>query len=319
MTWYRTGTIAVTNGSAAVTGSGTDFVQNVLPGEALQGPDGRTYEVLAVVSATQLTLASNYLGSTASAQAYAVIPTQSFALALAQQAAALIASFATVRDGVGQGLFPDGTVTTPAIRFATDQDTGIYRKAPGVIGFGNNGVESMYLDSDNNMLIGGDDWTGGFARVSAKSTDALSRTFSAWHAAPSGSAMLSRVDNSAAALHNYYYGSTLTGSVTTNGTATSFNTTSDARLKSAIIPATEDPGAMIDQIAIVQYDWTASGEHVRWGGTTQQMRAVFPEAVNVPADPDEMQSVDWSKFVPALIAEVQALRTRLAALEGAAA
>jgi hypothetical protein len=42
---------------------------------------------------------------------------------------------------------------------------------------------------------------------------------------------------------------------------------------------------------------------------------VAPEAVSVPADPEQMMGVDYSKLVPMLIKEVQSLRTRLAALE----
>ena len=41
MAWYRTGTVTVTNGSATVTGAGTDFVSNTQIGECFLGPDGR--------------------------------------------------------------------------------------------------------------------------------------------------------------------------------------------------------------------------------------------------------------------------------------
>lgn len=127
MAWYRTGLITVTNGQTLVTGSGTDFVSNARAGYALQAPDGRSYEIAAVVSATQITLASAYLGSTSGGQAYAIMPTQSFVADLATGVTSLINSFAAVRDGVGAGLHPDGTLSLPAIRFAADQDTGIRR------------------------------------------------------------------------------------------------------------------------------------------------------------------------------------------------
>jgi hypothetical protein len=127
MAWYRTGTVTVTNGSATVTGTGTDFVSNASAGEAFLGADGRTYEIAQVISATQLQLAGVYQGATAGGQGYAVLPTQSFTRDLALLAAELLNSFATVRDGIGQGLVPDGNLAAPGIRFAADQDTGLTR------------------------------------------------------------------------------------------------------------------------------------------------------------------------------------------------
>ena len=72
--WYRTGTIALTNGSATVTGTGTDWISGAAVGEGLLAPDGKVYEVYAIASATSITLGSVYFGSTASGQAYAIIP-----------------------------------------------------------------------------------------------------------------------------------------------------------------------------------------------------------------------------------------------------
>jgi hypothetical protein len=126
MAWYRTGTIAVTNGSATVTGSGTAFTTAVLAGDSLQAPDGRLYEVATVVSATQLTLASAYLGATASGQAYAVIPTQAFPTALAQSAAALVGTYGTAKDAVLNGIVPSaGSIAQPTLRRSDDSNTGI--------------------------------------------------------------------------------------------------------------------------------------------------------------------------------------------------
>lgn len=69
---YATGTIALTQGSTAVTGTGTAFSANVAPGARLLGPDGRTYTVAAAASATGLTLTSAYLGATVSGAGYKI-------------------------------------------------------------------------------------------------------------------------------------------------------------------------------------------------------------------------------------------------------
>jgi hypothetical protein len=93
--WYRTGTISVNNGSTTVTGSGTDFISGTAGGEGLLAPDGKVYEIVAVVSGVALTISPAYLGANALAQAYAIIPTQSYIRDLANQAAALVNDYAT--------------------------------------------------------------------------------------------------------------------------------------------------------------------------------------------------------------------------------
>mgnify|MGYP000271135694 FL=1 len=165
MAWYRAGSVTVTNGSAVVTGAGTDFVSNTSVGEAFLGPDGRTYEIVQVVSATQIVLGTSYQGAGAGGQGFAVLPTSSFARDLALGAAQLLNTFAGVRDGVGAGLFPDGTVAVPAFRFAADQDTGLYRPGANQIALVAGGVVvatasanlfsvSQRLSTDNGAVIG---------------------------------------------------------------------------------------------------------------------------------------------------------------------
>ena len=127
MAWYNTGNIALTNGSATVTGSGTNFLVGAQIGEALYAPDGKLYEIQTINSATVITLASNYLGSTASGQDYQIIPTQSLVADLASDVTDLISDFADVRDYAGNGKFNDGAVGTPGITFTQDQDNGLYR------------------------------------------------------------------------------------------------------------------------------------------------------------------------------------------------
>lgn len=127
MPWYNTGTVAVTNNSATVTGAETAWTDNVDAGQSFIGPDGLPIEIASVVSATSITLATPYRGATASGQPYRIMPVQGYLRDLATQAAELVLSFATVRDGIGQGIFPSGSVGTPGFRFAGDEDTGFYR------------------------------------------------------------------------------------------------------------------------------------------------------------------------------------------------
>lgn len=126
-TWYRTGTIALTNGNATVTGSGTAFIANAQIGEGLVAPDNRIYEITGIASDTSLTISPAYLGSTASGQGYAIAPVRGRITQLVAEASSLLSSFAAVRDGIGAGLMADGNVSLPGLRFAADQDTGLAR------------------------------------------------------------------------------------------------------------------------------------------------------------------------------------------------
>jgi len=66
LAWYRSGSVAVTNGSKNVIGTSTAWVNNVQPGDAFIGPDGAYNEVDVVGGNGSLTLVENYAGTTAS-------------------------------------------------------------------------------------------------------------------------------------------------------------------------------------------------------------------------------------------------------------
>lgn len=94
--WNKSGTVAVTNGSATVQGTGTGLYGKAAPGYAFVGPDARVYEVVSVNLAEQITLASPYLGATASGAAYAVFPT----LGLAAQLVAAVQALITAQQAI---------------------------------------------------------------------------------------------------------------------------------------------------------------------------------------------------------------------------
>jgi len=109
---------------------------------------------------------------------------------------------------------------------------------------------------------------------------------------------------------------TTVGSISVTASATTYNTSSDQRLKENIVDA---PSASddIDAIQVRSFDWKADGSHQKYGMVAQELVTVAPSAVSQPEDPEEMMGVDYSKLVPMLIKEVQQLRARVAQLEGA--
>jgi hypothetical protein len=107
----------------------------------------------------------------------------------------------------------------------------------------------------------------------------------------------------------------IVGSVASNGTTTSYNVTSDARLKHDIVDAPA-ASSLIDALQVRSFKWNADDSEYRYGFVAQELVTVAPEAVSQPADPEDMMGVDYSKLVPMLVKEIQSLRARVAQLEG---
>ena len=142
--WNRAGTVTVTNGSAVVTGNGTNFsFPNAQPGQAFIGPNGLPIEILSVDSATQLTLAVPYTGATANGQPFAILPTASFANDLALAFSGFKNLYGAMLDTIGQGMFPDGSAAAPGMRFTADQDTGLRRVAANVLALTTGGQDIL--------------------------------------------------------------------------------------------------------------------------------------------------------------------------------
>jgi len=117
---------------------------------------------------------------------------------------------------------------------------------------------------------------------------------------------------------------TTVGSIAVSTSATAFNTSSDKRLKENVQPLVNS-GATVDAIAPVTYDWKyIEGKPSGTGFLAQDLYNVVPEAVTVGdtgevdnnGNVEKQWAVDYSKLVPLLVAEVQALRKRVATLEG---
>jgi hypothetical protein len=107
------------------------------------------------------------------------------------------------------------------------------------------------------------------------------------------------------------------GSITTSGSATAYNTSSDYRLKDIDGPIANS-GAYIDALKPVQGSWKADGS--RFIGLLAHEAQEVSETPIATGEKDgaEMQAMDYSapEIIANLIAELQSLRARVAQLEG---
>jgi hypothetical protein len=110
-------------------------------------------------------------------------------------------------------------------------------------------------------------------------------------------------------------GNGVVGSIATNASATAFNTASDKRLKANPEPI-NNSGDIIDALEPVKFIWKTEAANTGYGVLAQDAYAVFPNAVTVGNDKELGEegfvgwSVDYSAFVPVLLAELKASRVR---------
>lgn len=119
------------------------------------------------------------------------------------------------------------------------------------------------------------------------------------------------------ALMSFWRDTTEVGGIAVNTTATVYNTSSDKRLKDDPREFTRS-GEIIDNLQIWDFRWKATGER-SVGVFAQDAYRVFPLAVTRERGKGkwgkERWGVDYSKYVPVMLEEMQRMRRRIAELE----
>jgi hypothetical protein len=112
------------------------------------------------------------------------------------------------------------------------------------------------------------------------------------------------------------------GSIDTTNTATSYNTSSDYRLKENVV-AMSGATERLKQLKPSRFNFIADPDKTVDGFLAHEVQDIVPEAITGTKDAvdaegnPEYQGIDQSKLVPLLVATIQELEARIAALEGA--
>ena len=112
------------------------------------------------------------------------------------------------------------------------------------------------------------------------------------------------------------------GDIVVNGSATSYNESSDYRLKENVV-YDWDATSRLKQLKPARFNFIADADTTVDGFLAHEAMAVVPEAVtgtHNEVDDDGnavMQGIDKSKLVPLLVKTIQELEARITALEGA--
>jgi hypothetical protein len=102
------------------------------------------------------------------------------------------------------------------------------------------------------------------------------------------------------------------GSITGSGSVTSYNTTSDYRLKQDFKPF--NGLDLVSKIKVYDYEWKADNSRMN-GVIAHELQEVVPYAVTGEKDGESMQQVDYSKLVPILVQAIQELKTEIEILK----
>lgn len=135
-----------------------------------------------------------------------------------------------------------------------------------------------------------------------------------------GNAFVGNVGNTGSTLALWQFAASPVGSVTTNGTTTTYNTTSDQRLKidDGLISG-DDAGRVVDGLQPRWFRWKKEPDNASEPGFfAQQVCRVFPWAVRRAVGRGEKHvpwQMDQAKLMPVVVAELQSLRARVAKLE----
>lgn len=111
------------------------------------------------------------------------------------------------------------------------------------------------------------------------------------------------------------------GSIKSTASSTSFNTSSDYRLKENVVDIA-DGITRVKQLSPKRFNFIINADKTVDGFLAHEAQAVVPEAVTGEKDGEEMQGIDQAKLVPLLtaalqeaIAKIETLETKVAALE----
>jgi hypothetical protein len=232
--------------------------------------------------------------------------------------------------GIAFGGAFNGSSATTYAGISGEKANGTSGNTEGVLRFGvrravsGTNMEAMRITSAGQLLLGTTTNSSGASIATTSVTPFTSFTpVLLTRSSGSVASLVSAANSTAARTHCVFETSVaVVGSITTSGSATAYNTSSDYRLKEDWQPM---KGAItrLNHLKPVNFAWKVNGSRVD-GFLAHEAQEVVPESVTGTKDAvdkdgkPEYQGIDQSKLVPLLtaalqeaVAEINSLKARL--------
>ena len=172
-----------------------------------------------------------------------------------------------------------------------------YENLPTI--FGTNNTERMRIASDGDVFIG---TTSGLGKFNMDFSSVFGKVL--------------KYTGSTATIFPivFDYGSSTAGSISITSSATSYNTSSDYRLKENV---TYEFDALdrIKKLKPARFNFIADADTTVDGFIAHEVSDIVPEAITGEKDGEHMQGIDQSKLVPLLTKAIQELSAKVEELE----
>jgi hypothetical protein len=170
-------------------------------------------------------------------------------------------------------------------------------------GFYRNGANRLIITSGGNVLIGTGTDAGYTLNVAGNAQFIKSST---------STAMVVGLSGVTGSIIRFSYNGGFVGSISTDGSNTAYNTSSDYRLKQDI----KDFNGLDLLSRIKTYDFEWKSDNTRsYGVLAHELQEVIDYAVHGGKDEEEMQGVDYSKLVPIMVKAIQEQQAQIQELK----
>ncbi len=205
-------------------------------------------------------------------------------------------------------------VSTPSYAFDNDTDTGMTRPTGDTLQFVTGGSQAMRINSSRQILMNTSDAHNAGPEILHVTTSGGSSAgygINIKEGASGGGTML-----------RFNVAGSIVGQITTGSSATTYHTSSDARLKD--ITGKARGLEVINELNPVSYTWKKDGSADE-GFIAQEVEKLIPNVVHQGGDDETKNpwSMDYGRITPLLVKAIQEqqaviedLKTRIETLEG---